>query len=131
MTMKQAFVMVFIHLIVPIAGLFFYEWLCKAMKRRSISDPPFISLFFLFLFFGGWLMILLTLLFWKWSGMASLGFFFLVFISPLISVGISIYGRMQRKISSFHEWVFLLSTLYGVLIIGFDIVWITSWYLKS
>ena len=85
MSVSEIIRAVLIHLVTPAFGLACYIWLCTRMHRRGIPEPPYITYVFLFSVLGGWLMILLTALFWYWSGMASIGALFLAFISPFVA----------------------------------------------
>ena len=61
--------MEFIRLIVinfgvPIVGLSVYLWLRSRMRKENVEEPPDVALFIIFATYGGWLMALLTSLFW-------------------------------------------------------------------
>ena len=74
------FIALSLHLGVPALGFWLYVKLCKDESISKYSLP----LFILFFTYGGWLMVILTGLFWYWSGMASLGVVFLIFVAPFI-----------------------------------------------
>lgn len=116
---------VLIHLVTPAAGLACYIWLCARMRSRDIPEPPYITYFFLFSVLGGWLMILLTALFWYWSGMASIGALFLAFISPFVASVFAYVLADVRSDSAFHGWAFRISLCYAVAVFALDAVWIT------
>jgi hypothetical protein len=116
---------VLIHLVTPAIGLVCYIWLCARMRSQHIPDPPYITYFFLFVTLGGWLMILLTALFWFWSGMASIGALFLAFISPIIASVFAFALAGVRSDSVFHRWAFRISLLYAAAVFALDAVWIT------
>jgi hypothetical protein len=101
-----------VHLAVPAAGLFLYLWLCNRMRKFDIEKPPFIPLFILFGAYGGWLMIFLTFWFSYWSGMASLGFFGLILVAPIVMLIQSVYLFLQRNLSKYHYGSFLASVGY-------------------
>lgn len=67
-----------IHIVVPILGVVMYFWLLRRMYKQGLKDPPVAGLFIIFLNYGALLVQMLTSLFWYWSGMASLGAFYLV-----------------------------------------------------
>jgi hypothetical protein len=46
-----------------------------------VVSPPAVPFFVLFFTLGGWLLVLLTAWFWEWSGLASLGMLYLIFIA--------------------------------------------------
>jgi hypothetical protein len=116
---------VLIHLVTPAVGFVCYIWLCVRMRKRDIPEPPYITYFFLFSVLGGWLMILLTALFWFWSGMASLGALFLTFASPFIASVFAFALAGVRADSAFHRWAFRISFVYAVAVFAFDAIWIT------
>jgi hypothetical protein len=116
---------VLIHLVTPALGLACYIWLCARMHKRSIPEPPYITYFFLFFVLGGWLMILLTGLFWYWSGMASIGALFLAFVSPFVASVFAFVLAGVRSDSAFHRWAFRISLSYAVAVFALDAVWIT------
>src|SRR5688500_15934812 len=116
---------VLIHLATPISGLACYIWLCARMHRRGVPEPPYITYFFLFTVLGGWLMILLTGLFWYWSGMASLGALFLALVSPFVASVFAFVLAGVRSDSAFHRWAFRISLFYAVAVFALDVVWIT------
>jgi hypothetical protein len=108
---------ILIHLAAPSIGLCVYLWLCRKMRDSAIERPPYVPLFILFGAYGGWLLILLTLGFWKWSGMASFGAIALSTITPVAMLVMAIYLFPLRKISAYHEASFIASVFY----IGFVI----------
>ena len=95
------------------------------MHRRDIPEPPYITYLFLFSVLGGWLMILLTGLFWYWSGMASIGALFLALISPFVASIFAFVLAGVRSDSVFHRWAFRISLCYAVAVFALDAVWIT------
>lgn len=82
--MTEVFTALFIHLLVPIAGVCGYALLCRKLRRQGASDVFLAQLFLIFFCWGGLLMVVMTSLFWKWSALASLGTAFLVFIAPVV-----------------------------------------------
>ena len=130
MSVSEIIRAVLIHLVTPAFGLACYIWLCTRMHRRDIPEPPYITYFFLFFVLGGWLMILLTALFWYWSGMASIGALFLAFISPFVAAVFVFVLAGVRSDSVFHCWAFRISLCYAVAVFALDAVLIalTSYY---
>jgi len=104
-----------IHLLVPMLGVIVFALLCRWMQRTHIQSPPFLSYFILFATFGGWLMVCLTALFWKWSGMASLGVFALILVAPVVTAGVAFSLRNRRTLSAFHRSAYIASLAYSVL----------------
>lgn len=101
-----------IHLIVPAIGVLIYAWLCVAMRRKAIEAPPYLQLFILFFTYGGILIVALTALFWRWSGAASLGCFYLLFGAPLVLACCA--ASVKRDRSQYHRATFILSLAYYV-----------------
>ena len=90
MNWGEILIAVFIHLLVPLAGFGWFVVLSRRLRSQGATWGFVAQLAFVFLCLGGLVMIVLTALLWKWSGMASLGFFFLILVSPLAMTGIAI-----------------------------------------
>ena len=112
------------NLVVPLLGVVVFGLLCRWMCRARVPSPPFLSYFILFATFGGWLVVLLTALFWEWSGMASLGVFFLALVTPFVTAALAWSLRRRRALSSFHRSAFIASIGYSSVMILLDICWI-------
>jgi hypothetical protein len=104
-----------IHMVVPLLGLKVYLFLCQRMKDHDLESPPLIPLFFCFLTYGGWLVVLLTAVFWRWSGMATLGIACLLFLAPLLMLSLAFRLFRQRKLSLYHRSAFVASAGYIVM----------------
>ena len=87
-----------IHIVIPVAGIWLYiRWRRKA-QNAGAPQRFSVYLFVLFFVWGGTLLITLTSLFWYWSGMASLGTFFLLFASPFFMIPVLIgLWRMRAQ----------------------------------
>lgn len=103
---------VLIHFVIPILGIVFYFILLHKMKKSNIQNPPTVALFLEFFICGGFLLIVLTSLFWKWSAIASLGAIFIFFIAPFIMLGLAIYYIGKRNDSKYHKITFYLASMY-------------------
>ena len=115
MTAKEIIIALTIHLILPLAGLLYYLRLKKKIKEENVQNAPTIELFIIFATYGGLLLVALTTLFWKWSGMASLGTFYLILGAP-IAMGIIAYKYKKiRKISKYNNCTYLSSILYFII----------------
>lgn len=112
-----------IHIVVPLVGVAFFLALCFRMRKARIPSPPFVPWFIIFFSVGGWLLIALTVFFWKWSGLASIGFVFLVLVVPWITAGAAWRLRGRRLISSFHRFAFLGGVTYSGLMLLLALVW--------
>ena len=107
-----------IHLVVPAAGVLWYLSIVRRMKNQQIKDPPVISLFIIFATWGSLLILVLTSFFWYWSGMATLGFAYLVLLAPIVMSVLAVRMFLRRKISRFHRGAFLASVAYVLSIAG-------------
>ena len=87
----------------------------KKMIKSDIPNPPIWEMFMMFFTYGGLLTLLLTAFFWYWSGAASLGIFYLIFIAPIIMLIIAYRLYYKMKTSIYHEWMFYLGIVYFVV----------------
>jgi len=76
------------------------------MLHEHVVDPPYTSLFLLFVMYGGLLLIISTAAFWEWSGMASIGLAFNVVIAPVIAGLIAWRYRNSKQASPYHLAVY-------------------------
>ncbi len=113
--MKSILTIIIIHILIPIIGIYFFIRIKNQISNHKISHPPIVDLFIIFGTYGGLLLVTLTALFWKWSGMASLGAFYLVLGAPIL-MGIIIYRQNKNKhLSIYHKRIFQLGLLYFVI----------------
>jgi len=124
MPLSKVITVVTIHLVVPFAGVLVFLWLCRRMWRSNIPSPPYFAGFVLFATFGGWLLVALTALFWKWSGMASIGVFALAFGAPLITTALTWSLRTRRRLSRFHRMAFAASITYSAVMFTTVATWL-------
>jgi hypothetical protein len=124
MTLMEIAVSILIHAVVPISGLGLYLRLRERMIEAQITDAPIAPLFILFATYGGWLLVGLTFLLWYWSGMATLGLAYLIFIAPVVMLALAVRLYKQRNLSSFHFGAFAASAVYVPLLIG-------VWFVRS
>ena len=106
-----------IHLIIPILGILYFFKIKSKIEYEKIADPPIGELFVIYVTYGGLILAILTSLFWKWSAMASLGMAYLTFIAPIIMGIISYSLRYKRKISLYHNLIYLSGILYIVALL--------------
>jgi hypothetical protein len=116
-----------IHVVVPAAGI----WLYVRCRRegQSAGAPPRFALYVFVLFFvwGGVLLITLTSLFWYWSGMASLGIFFLLFASPLFMIPVVIGLWHMRAQFRPARLASAAALLYYIVVVVALILFIGPW----
>lgn len=122
----EIFKAVFIHLVTPAVGILWFLKIRDDMLEKKIASPPTIQLFVVFATYGGLLLVFLTIFFWYWSGMATLGFFYLLFLAPIVMIAIAFQLYSERSLSKFHRATFSASALYPVMIatiIGLLVIW--------
>ena len=107
---------ILIHLVVPGAGVLLYLSLICWMLERQIKKPPAISFFIIFATWGTLLVLVLTRFFWYWSGMATLGLAYLIFLAPIVMGVIAVRIYLDRKQSHFHQAAFFASVSYVPII---------------
>lgn len=96
------------------------------MLDGQIKDPPVISFFIIFATWGSLLVLVLTSFFWYWSGMATLGLAYLVFLAPIVMGVIAVFAYRKRQSSRFHRSAFIASVSY-IAIIACVIVGSSIW----
>lgn len=116
MTIKEIIITLLIHLIITALGLFLFLKLISKMKSEKIISPPILEYFIIFSTYGGLLLVILTSLFWKWSGLASLGTFYLILGAPFLLGFIAYQQYKKRKISKYHLKAFQISILYFIVV---------------
>ena len=122
MTAGQILSLVVVAIAIPAAGVTLYVCLCIRMHRRSVPEPPYITYFFLFAHGGICFLLLLTALLWGWSGMSSLGTFYLLFISPFPAGVFAFALHDSRTDSTYHCSAYWLCIAY-ICGIGFFLAW--------
>ena len=115
MTTIEIIIAITIHLVIPLTGLLIYLGLVRKMKKEKITDPPTIDLFLIFSTYGGLLLVTLTTLFWKWSGMASLGAFYLILVAPVIMGVIAFINYKKKELSIYHLRIYKAGQLYFLI----------------
>lgn len=107
-----AFAILFIHFTFPVLGIILYFMLLKRMKREGVEHRPVWSLFILFATYGAILTIVLTAVFWRWSGILSLLIIYLILFAPLI-IGLIAYRNYNRRmLSVYHKYTFIAAVAY-------------------
>ena len=123
MTVSELATAIAIHLLVPFFGATAFLLLCRRMSRANVPSPPYFSWFVLFGTFGGWLLVVFTILFWKWSGMASIGVFALSFVAPFVTTALAWSLHPRRALSRFHRRAYAASVSYSVVMF----ITVASW----
>ncbi len=131
MTIGEIIIALTIHLLLPLIGLFYFIRLRARMKNEEIQNSPIIELFIIFATYGGLLLVVLAALIWKWSGMASLGTFYLILGAP-VAMGIIAYRhRKTKRDTKYHKWTYLSGLLYfAIAPVTFLILYVLIEYLR-
>jgi hypothetical protein len=101
-----------IYFLIPAVGFGLYESLCSRMNALNTPDPPRLALAILFGTYGGWLLVVLTEMFWFWSGLASLGTIYLIAVAPIVLGLLAVQLYPKRTLSRFHKLAFVASVGY-------------------
>lgn len=101
-----------IYLAVPAAGVAWYLRLRRRMRSSGVPDAPEGQMFLVFFNYGGWLLVLLTALFWRWSGVATAGIMYLLVIAPWLMAGVAVQTFPRRALSSYHVVAFWAACIY-------------------
>ncbi|MBK7221868.1 MAG: hypothetical protein IPH94_11260 [Saprospiraceae bacterium] len=120
--MNDFIVIWFIHFAIPVFGIFIFIKLLIKMKKEAIPDAPVVQLFLLFGNYGVLLILILTSVMWKWSGMASIGAFGTVTIGPILAGICAFSVYKNRKLTRYHKLTYKLSIGY----LGFVLLLILS-----
>lgn len=105
---------IILYVLIPLLCIRFYIWLIRQMRIKNIADPPFISLLIVILNYEALATIMLTSLIWKWSGLASLGFLYVYFLSPFVVLITTFIQFPTRNISVYHKTLFIFGIFYLV-----------------
>lgn len=115
MTVREVIIALTIHLILPLVGMIYFIVLTKRMKSENLSKSTTYELFIVFITYGGLLLVTLTTIFWKWSGMASVGAIYLILGAP-IAMGIIAYKNKKKKDNSiFYNWIYKAGLFYYLI----------------
>lgn len=111
-----------VHLVVPIIGIAAFIELRRRMLLTKIERPPINSFFIILAHYGALLILILTTMFWYWSGMASLGLAYLLFLSPPVMVVIAAINFGDRKLSLYHRTSFISAAVFPVISISLILI---------
>jgi hypothetical protein len=120
------FISTLIYLVTPALGVMTFLNLRARLMQQGLDTNWQVLLFALFFAYGGILEILLTVAFWEWSGMASIGVFLLLILTlPAAIAAAALLIRYARLSSSqrimtwstaaFPVCMFLLITVVKLL----------------
>lgn len=128
MSFKSIIIFLFIHLLVPLVGLIIYMRLLTKLRTYNLISSLGIYFFVIFLTYGGLLMVLLTSLFWQWSGLASLGMFYLFFPAPVLMAVTAYYNNKLKSVSRYHFLAFRSGLFYFIV---FPVIMLITYFLQS
>ena len=115
MSTKEILTAIVIHLLVPLIGILLFVKIRSNMYKKAVRDAPLMELLILFISYGGLLLLSLTSMYWKWSGMASLGTIYLIIVSPIAMAFVFYRQYKLRKISIYHYGVLIFSVAYYLI----------------
>ena len=125
--MVEAATPLLIYFGIPLVGLALSRALYARMLASQVPNPPVFRLGLVAFTYGGFLIAVLTMLFWKWSGLASIGAAYLLLVAPILMAGIAIGTYPQRRVSAYHQLAFAMATTYlGILVVLAVIVTIVA-----
>jgi hypothetical protein len=101
-----------IYVLTSILGLLVYFALIRTMRSTKVVSAPELPFFILFFTSGGWLLVLLTVWFWEWSGLASIGMLYLILIAPVLTALMAWRLRSYHTLSGFHRCACFVSGAY-------------------
>ena len=115
MTAPEITIAFIIYLLVPFAGLMYYLRLYRLMKVENIPNAPAVGLFIIFATYGGLLLLALTSFGGVWSGLASIGTFYLLMVAPFIMSFITYRQRHTKAVSKYHKLTYLSALFYFIV----------------
>ncbi|KQN38301.1 hypothetical protein ASE92_02380 [Pedobacter sp. Leaf41] len=115
MTTKEIIIVLVIYVILPLIGLLYSLMLIRQIKNEEILNAPIPELLMVFVTYGGLLLVVLTTLLWKWSGMASVGSLYLTLVAPIFMGLIAYRHRQTKTISKYHNWTYISGLLYFII----------------
>lgn len=103
-----------IYFVVPLLGLASFVHLRRRMQSALAVAAPVQAYAFLFVAYGGVLLVLLTDRFWLWSGMASIGTALLLLVAPPLAIFQAWKLRTTARLSRYHRAAATLSWAYPI-----------------
>ena len=104
-----------IYVLFPLIGLLLFIKIKNKMTIERIISPPLFELLMIFVTYGGLLLVVITSFLWEWSGMASLGVFYLILGAPFIMGYIGYRQFNKRMLSKYNYWAYKFGVLYFVI----------------
>ena len=127
-TVLKTLIAILVHIGAPYLGWLMFNKLKQKMRDENVIEPPILELQMILFTYGGLLLVLFTSLFWVWSGMASLGCFYLILGAPIVMAAILFRLNKKKTLSPYHNWIFRLSYLYYIFM---PIIFIGIYFLET
>lgn len=104
---------IFIYIIIPIIGIVLFFYFNHKLKPYENNELFTLKLITVFGCLGGLVLLFFTTVFWKWSGLASLGTAFLFLVAPILMALIAYDSFRKRKIEAENK-LFKLSISFFI-----------------
>lgn len=114
-----------INIVLPILGVLLFLVVNGKMYEILQEYSPTVGLFLIFACYGGILWGGLTSIFWKYSGMAGIGFAFMIGILPIASIAYYIKFHKMSSESRYHHWILKGLIAYPLIIFLFILIALT------
>ena len=111
----ETIIPILIYILVPTLGLALFLFTNKTLKPDEKKEFFSFKLLIVFGCLGGLTLLLLTSLFWKWSGLATLGSIFLILIAPIL-LAIIAFDSFKKRKNKAEKTVFNLSISYFIFL---------------
>lgn len=112
MTTTDTLIVLIIYLIIPLLGIGLLIKLLNQIKKDKTASPPSIDFFIIFFNYGGLLTTILTSLLWEWSGLASVGAFYLITVAPILMGIIAYKNRPSKDVSKYYNLAYKAGVSY-------------------
>jgi hypothetical protein len=106
----EVIIPIIIYFVVPFLAFLLLIGLIWKMMAESIEKPPIIALSISLMNYSVLLILGLTSIFWKWSGMASIGSAYQFTLAPILMAFVSYRYYKKKELSFYH----LLSYRSGI-----------------
>ena len=106
---------IIVFLLVPAAGVYLYLRSLQKINREVEDFAMEIHLLVVFANYGVLLLLFLTTIMWGWSGMSSLGVFYLILIAPFMMLYIAYKGEKLKSESGYYMVVAKAGGYYIVI----------------
>lgn len=105
---------VVVYTVAPLAGVLLYVLLLRSIHPVALRRHVSLPLFILFAHCGALLLIILSVAADAWSGMATLGFLYLVSIGVFVMAGLTRYTYLHRSDNVWYRYLFTGCMVYFI-----------------